>query len=152
MPRGQRARLDSDMCAMIDQSTCLVEPSCSKISHSCFPHVWHHLLGISVLCLHFCLHFGFVRPALEVRTETDLQLLGLLILLSLSHPGSLEPVSACSWGPWQPHRCLAPEEHSRFPAVWMFGTSPSAPSDPQSLCLVTGSVPSAPLGLLLLFQ
>ena len=33
-------------CAQgIDRPTCLVEPSCSKISHSCFPHVWHHLLG-----------------------------------------------------------------------------------------------------------
>ena len=40
VPRAQRARLDSDMCARIDQSTGLVEPSCSKISHSCFPHVW----------------------------------------------------------------------------------------------------------------
>ena len=31
------------------------------------------------------MHFGFVRPALEVRTETDLHLLGLLILsLSVS--------------------------------------------------------------------
>ena len=29
--------------ARIDRSTCLVEPSCAKISHSCFPHVWHHL-------------------------------------------------------------------------------------------------------------
>ena len=94
MPRGQRARLDSDIRARIDRSTCLVEPSCSKISHSFFPHVWHHLLGClsrlffvnlgPVLCLHFCLHFGFVRPALEVRTETDLHLLGLLILLSVS--------------------------------------------------------------------
>ena len=45
-------------------------------------------------CLHFCLHFGFVRPALEVRTETDLHLLGLLILLdhwnlSPHSPGNL---------------------------------------------------------------
>ena len=39
------ASTQSDMCARIDRSTCLVEPSCSKISHSCFPHVWHHLLG-----------------------------------------------------------------------------------------------------------
>ena len=33
------------MCARIDRSTCLVEPSCWKISHSCFSHFWHHLLG-----------------------------------------------------------------------------------------------------------
>ena len=45
VPRGQRARLDSGMCVRIDRSTCLVEPSCSKVWHSCFPHVWHHFLG-----------------------------------------------------------------------------------------------------------
>ena len=83
MPRGQRARLDSDMCARIDRSTCLVEPSCSEISHSCFTHVSAfsivHRESLK-LCPHFCLHFGFGSPALEVRTETDLHLLGLLIL------------------------------------------------------------------------
>ena len=42
--RGQRARLDSDMCARIDRSTCLVEPSCS-LSHSRNTHIWHRLLG-----------------------------------------------------------------------------------------------------------
>ena len=58
-------------------------------------------------------HFGFVRPALEVRTETDLHLLGLLILslcLILDH-WNLSPHS---------HRDLGnliddlPEEPSRF--------------------------------------
>ena len=93
---------------------------------------------------------GFVRPALEVRTETDLHLLGLLIL-SASHPGSVEPVSHAPGDLGN----LIDDLHLRnlhdFLQFWMFGTSSSAPSDLHSLCLVTGSAPSAQLGIQLFF-
>ena len=72
------------MCERIDRSTCLVEPSCS-LSHSCFTHVWHHH-DCSSWISGLCLHFGFVHPPFEIRTETGLHLLRLLILLHLVSP------------------------------------------------------------------
>ena len=106
------------------------------------PHVWWSLTAlfrasissgtVSSAAVHewtdvlVFLHFGFVRPAIEVRTErvgtiyathgvvltifrvinvhfeTDLHFFGLLILLHL--PGSSELASARSLGLWQPHR------------------------------------------------
>ena len=72
------------MCERIDRCTCLVEPSCS-LSHSCFTHVWHHH-DCSSWISGLCLHFGFVHPPFEIRTETGLHLLRLLILLHLLSP------------------------------------------------------------------
>ena len=51
----------------------------------------------------------------------------------LASPGSSEPVSACTWGSWQPQRWLAPEEPSRFSAFRVFNPSSSALSDLQNL-------------------
>ena len=89
-PRGQRARLDSDMCAEIDRSTCLVEP---YYSLSCFPHVWHHLLGclsrlffVTLGSLSAFLFALRLRPSCSCGKDCSvLHLLGLLILsLSVS--------------------------------------------------------------------
>ena len=69
-----RARLDSDMCARIDRSSCLVKPSHS-LSHSCFPRVWHHFIGcrsrlfIVSLCLPPLLSRGALHLALHLWTD-----------------------------------------------------------------------------------
>ena len=83
MPRGQRAHLDSDMCARIDPSSCLVEPSCSL---SCFTHVWHRS---------FC-------------CRSRLSLVSLLFVCALWWTGSVgihraSRCSLCSFSIFQPH-------------------------------------------------
>ena len=70
------------MCALIDRSTRLVEPDCSLSYSHLF---WHRFIGCrsrlftDVLVF---LHFGFVRPALEVKTKCGapfLQLSGVYL-------------------------------------------------------------------------
>ena len=83
------------MSATIDRSTCLVEPSCSKVSHSCFTHVWHHLLGCPIVHRESpnFIRISVCTSALSVlllrrSLKTDLHLLGLAshpLCLILSH-------------------------------------------------------------------
>ena len=85
-----------------------------------------------------------------VHFETDLHLLGLLILLQLLDHRNLSLHAPGDLGN------LIDDLHMRnpfrFSAVRMFNTSSSALSDRRSVCLVTEPVPSAQLGRQLFCQ
>ena len=69
------------MCARIDQSTCLVEPSCSLSLAQHARLASPSRRPFTTVHREFWVFVRFVRPAVEGRTETDLHLLGHLVLM-----------------------------------------------------------------------
>ena len=79
------------MCARIDQSTCLVEPSCSLSLAQHARLASPSRRPFTTVHREFWVFVRFVRPAVEGRTETDLHLLGHLVLMHLLVHRNLSP-------------------------------------------------------------
>ena len=134
-------RLDTNMTGSV-LALSLSHTRVTRTSGIAFSAAFHDCSSCIVgLCLHF------VRPAFEGRTQTDLHLLRHLILLHLLDHRNMSPHAPGDLGN------LIDDLHLKnLHDFFLQYLSSSALTDLQSLCLPTGSVPSAQLRRPLFFQ